>query len=66
MLWYRGLSYGCGECINEKMYSAIGVLRNLDPHVTVVGIPKAKQNRNLDVVRAVECENIKIKQIGKM
>lgn len=39
---------------SEKMYPAIGALGSLDSKVTLVGIVKAGQNRNLDIIREIE------------
>lgn len=39
---------------SEKMYCVMQMLGTLEPHATLVGIPKEGQNRNLDVVREIE------------
>ena len=61
--WYMTWFYYCKrkkkriiythDC-DERMYATIGALASLNPMVTVVGIPKEGQNRNLDIIREVE------------
>lgn len=39
---------------DERMYSTIGALASLDSRVTMIGIPKPGQNRNIEVMKELD------------
>ena len=61
--WYMAWFYYCKrrkkrliythDC-SEQMYNTIGTLASLSPCVTVVGIPKPEQNRNIEVIKELD------------